>query len=175
MKEDSDTEEEPTEESKPKTSNKGDAKPLNKTNSSFETINFKCTKSNTQGESHNFVIANWNVDGLRAWIKKGGLTYFEYEKPDVICLQETKCNKAKLPPEILKVEGYKKYWHDSVKDGYAGVALLSQKEPISVEYGIGDEAHDDEGRCVTAEYDKFYVISVYVPNAGKLYLSILIF
>lgn len=73
----------------------------------------------------------------------------------------------KLPPEVQEIDGYKVFWHCSNKDGYAGVGLYSKIEPVSVKYGLGDEEHDDEGRMITAEYEQFYVISVYVPNAGR--------
>lgn len=65
------------------------------------------------------------------------------------------------------LEGYNKYWCGSKKEGYAGVALFSKIKPLEVKYGIGDEEHDVEGRCITAEFEKFYVVAVYVPNAGE--------
>lgn len=114
----------------------------------------------------NFKISSWNVDGLRAWLKKDGLKYIIAEEPDVLCLQETKCQEGDLPPEVVELPNYKKYWCNSKKKGYAGVALFSKTPPLSVEMGIEDEEHDEEGRCITAEYDKFYVVSVYVTNAG---------
>lgn len=97
----------------------------------------------------------------------GGLDYIHNEKPDILCLQETKCGMDKLPPEVQEIDGYKVFWHCSNKDGYAGVGLYSKIEPVSVKYGLGDKEHDDEGRMITAEYEQFYVISVYVPNAGR--------
>lgn len=82
-------------------------------------------------------------------------------------MQETKCSDAKLPGEAKDIEGYQTYWATSEKDGYAGVGLYSRTEPLSVSYGINVREHDTEGRIITAEYEKFYVISVYVPNAGR--------
>lgn len=144
------------------------AAPKNKTATAYEEINFNdCTRKNENGKEWNFKISNWNVDGIRAWINKGGLDYIQHEKPDVFCLQETKCAEDKLPAEAKEVDGYKAYWICSEKDGYAGVGLYSKIEPISVQYGLDDEDHDNEGRMITAEFDKFYVVSVYVPNSGR--------
>jgi len=143
---------------------------LNKTSTDFSAIDF----SGKDGSS--FKITTWNVDGLRAWIKKGGLDFFQHEKPDVVCLQETKCSKDKLPDEVTKgMKDYPhKYWFPSSgKEGYSGVGLFSRSEPLKVLYGfegLDDEAvkeHDAEGRLVTAEFEGFYVCGVYVPNAGK--------
>ena len=73
---------------------------LNKTSSDYDSLDFEVTKKSKEGKNHNFKITSWNVDGLRAWIKKGGLDFVKYEKPDVLCLQEIKCSEEKLPPEI---------------------------------------------------------------------------
>lgn len=94
------------------------------------------------------------------------------ENPDVLCLQETKCEKDKLPDEIKSVEGYESYWVSSNKEGYAGVGLLSKIKPINVKYGINNDEHDSEGRCITAEYEKFFVVCVYVPNAGRKLITL---
>lgn len=150
----------------------GEAKPVaatkNKTSTSYENMNLNdCSRKNEQGQEWNFKISNWNVDGIRAWIKKGGLDYIEHEKPDILCLQETKCSLEKLPSEATDVDGYKVFWACSEKDGYAGVALYTKNEPLSVQYGLGVEEHDNEGRIITAEYETFYVLSVYVPNSGR--------
>ena len=72
----------------------------NKTSSDYEKLNFDCSKKSAKGNDWNFKISTWNVDGLRAWIKKGGLDFLKYEKPDVLCLQEIKCSEEKLPPEM---------------------------------------------------------------------------
>lgn len=129
-------------------------------------MNFECTKKNSKDETATFKISSWNVDGMRAWIKKDGIKFIEIEDPDIICLQEIKCNKDNIPSEMENFKNYKAFWCDSAKKGYAGVGILSKLEPISVAYGIKDEEHDDDGRCITAEYEEFYVISVYVTNAG---------
>ena len=136
---------------------------LNKTTSDFSETDFSTSKGN-------FKISTWNVDGLRAWIKKGGLDFFDHEKPDVICLQEIKCSKEKLPEELSqRLADYPhKYWFPSSgKEGYSGVGLLSKQKPLEVKYGFENEDHDAEGRLITAEFEEFSVCSVYVPNAGK--------
>ncbi|KAB0800981.1 hypothetical protein PPYR_05335 [Photinus pyralis] len=133
----------------------------------YEAIDYSCTTKNKHGETFNVRISNWNVDGLRAWVQKDGLSFLEYEKPDILCLQETKCSEDKLPDDIKELQDYKMFWHNSNKEGYAGVALFSLVEPLSIKYGIGNDEHDTEGRCITAEYEKYYVVSVYVPNAGR--------
>ncbi|KAH1009004.1 hypothetical protein HUJ04_001433 [Dendroctonus ponderosae] len=130
-------------------------------------INVSCSKKSAKGKSFNLKITSWNVSGLRAWLKKDGLTSMLHEQPDVFCIQETKCSESKLPKEIQKVNGYHSYWCSSKKEGYAGVGVLSKIEPLNVMYGIKDQAHDEEGRCITLEFDTFYVINVYVPNAGR--------
>jgi len=151
---------------------------LNKTSTDFSSIDFS---ANGNSDNSCFKVTTWNVDGLRAWIKKGGLEFFDHEKPDVICLQETKCSTAKLPDEVTKgMKDYPhKYWFPSTgKEGYSGVGLMSKKEPLKVMYGfegINDEAvkeHDAEGRLVTAEFEGFFVCGVYVPNAGKKLITL---
>jgi len=147
----------------------------NKNKTDFSTIDF----SSKDGD---FKITTWNVAGLRAWLKNGGLDYFEHEDPDVICLQETKCSDAKLPAEVTgkSVKAYPhKYWFPaSSKEGYSGVALWSKKEPLVVTFGfkgLDDKEvkdHDAEGRLITAEFESFFVCGVYVPNAGKKLITL---
>ena len=109
-------------------------------------------------------IVTWNVNGLRACLKKEFIDSFKQLKADAFCIQETKLQKDQIPVELddLKV---KSYWHFAKKKGYSGTAILSKKEPISVSYGVGSSEHDDEGRTITAEYDDFYLVNAYVPNA----------
>ncbi|XP_016987670.1 recombination repair protein 1 isoform X2 [Drosophila rhopaloa] len=114
----------------------------------------------------NFKISSWNVAGLRAWLKKDGLQLIDLEEPDIFCLQETKCANDQLPEEVTRLPGYHPYWL-CMPGGYAGVAIYSKIMPINVEYGIGNEEFDDVGRMITAEYEKFYLINVYVPNSGR--------
>lgn len=100
-------------------------------------------------------------------MNKGGLDYIKHEKPDILCLQEVKCAKDKLPEEIANVPGYHAYWLCSDKDGYAGVGIYTTKLAMNVQYGLQNEELDTEGRIITAEYEHFYLITTYVPNAGK--------
>lgn len=109
-------------------------------------------------------IVTWNVNGLRAVIKKDFVDSYKKLNPDIICLQETKLQKDQIPIEIENLKAYK-YYSFAVKKGYSGTAILSKKEPISVVYGIGSKIHDDEGRAITLEYDDFYLVNAYVPNA----------
>ncbi|KAH8283502.1 hypothetical protein KR018_004187 [Drosophila ironensis] len=114
----------------------------------------------------NLKICSWNVAGLRAWLKKDGLKLLGLEEPDIFCLQETKCSNEQLPEEVTRIAGYHPYWL-CMPGGYAGVAIYSKIMPIHVEYGIKNEEFDDVGRMITAEYEKFYLINVYVPNSGR--------
>ena len=109
-------------------------------------------------------LISWNVNGLRACMQKGFMDFFHEMDADVFCLQETK-----MQPDQLEVElpGYHQYWNSAEKKGYSGTALFSKTEPLSVTYGIGVEEHDHEGRVITAEYDEYYVVTVYVPNAQR--------
>ncbi|XP_064471872.1 recombination repair protein 1-like [Ornithodoros turicata] len=115
----------------------------------------------------NLKICSWNVNGIRAWVGKGGLDYVKSENPDILTLQETKCTESKVPKEVKELEDYHSYFLSGDQDGYSGVGLLSKAKPLEVKYGIGMEQHDKEGRVITAEYDKFFLVATYVPNAGK--------
>ncbi|GBO14500.1 Recombination repair protein 1 [Araneus ventricosus] len=121
-------------------------------------LDFDNESKTADGKPWNLKIATWNVNGLRAWLEKNGMSYLHHEKPDILCIQETKCSDDKLPPEV-NVEGYHCYWLAGDKDGYSGVGLLSKEKPISVQYGINMEKHDNEGRVITAEYDEFYLVT----------------
>lgn len=107
-------------------------------------------------------LISWNVNGLRACVQKGFLDRFNELNADCFGLQETK-----LQPDQISLElpGYHQYWHSAVKKGYSGTALFTKKEPISVRFGIGVEDLDTEGRIITAEYDNFYFVTCYTPNA----------
>lgn len=107
------------------------------------------------------------MDGIRAWMTKGGLDYVKYEKPDILCMQEVKCSKEKLPAEVENLPGYHAYWLCSDKDGYAGVGIYTTKLAMNVQYGLQNKELDSEGRIITAEYEEFYLICTYVPNAGR--------
>ena len=105
---------------------------------------------------------SWNVNGLRACVKKGFEDYFTKEDADIFCLQETKLQEGQID---FQPEGYHCYWNYALKKGYSGTAVFSKKEPISVSYGIGIEEHDQEGRVITLEFDEFYFVTVYTPNS----------
>ncbi|MBO0475650.1 exodeoxyribonuclease III [Vagococcus sp. DIV0080] len=107
-------------------------------------------------------LISWNVNGLRAVVKKGFLDIFNEIDADVFCLQETKLQEGQID---LELEGYHQYWNYAEKKGYSGTAIFSKEEALSVTYGIGIEEHDQEGRVITAEYKDFYLITCYTPNS----------
>ncbi len=104
----------------------------------------------------------WNVNGLRACMGKGFLEFIKSENPDFVCIQETKMQKGQAE---VPLEGYHQYWNSAEKKGYSGTLIFAKKEPISVNYHIDAEGHDKEGRAVTLEYDDFYLMTEYTPNA----------
>jgi exodeoxyribonuclease-3 len=107
---------------------------------------------------------SWNVNGLRACMGKGFMDFFNEIDADIFCLQETKLSEGQIEMEL---PGYHQYWNYAEKKGYSGTAVFTKKEPISVTYGIGIEEHDHEGRVITAEFDDFYFVDVYVPNSQR--------
>ena len=107
-------------------------------------------------------LISWNVNGIRACLKKGFMEYFEAQDADIFCLQETKCSAGQVE---LDLKGYHQYWNYAVKKGYSGTAIFTKKEPISVSYGLGIEEHDQEGRVITLEFEDFYMVTVYTPNS----------
>ena len=112
-------------------------------------------------------ILCWNVNGIRAVAKKGFLKWLYKEKPDILCIQETKARPDQLPEELERPKGYYSYWNFAkVKAGYSGVALFTKEEPRSVKYGWGNPKFDNEGRIIIAEYPKFTLLNIYFPN-GK--------
>lgn len=119
------------------------------------------------GRPWNLKLSSWNVNGIRAWLKNGGLEYVKQENPDIFCVQETKCAEKELPMEQLNIPGYKSYWHSAQQKGYSGVGLYSKEEPVAVIKGIGMDKYDCEGRLLVAEYKDFYFLTSYVPNAGE--------
>ncbi len=112
-------------------------------------------------------VMSWNVNGLRAVMKKGFLEFIEQEKPDILCLQETKLQEAQIPGEIKELDGYNAYWSHAEKKGYSGTCILTREEPLSVSHTIGEERFDREGRVVRADYKNFTLFNVYFPN-GKM-------
>lgn len=118
------------------------------------------------GRKFTLKIASWNINGIRAWYDKDKMSYVKESSPDILCVQETKCQENQLPPGVLDKD-YHIYWSPAEKAGYAGTGLYSKKKPIKVTYGLGIPKHDDEGRVITAEYEDFYLVNAYVPNSGK--------
>lgn len=110
-------------------------------------------------------LVSWNVNGIRAAVKKGFLTSLDELAPDIICLQETKAQDDQVI-EALGDIPYHVYVNSAVKKGYSGTAILSKTEAISVSKGIGIEEHDQEGRVITVEFDEYYFVGVYVPNSS---------
>ena len=110
-------------------------------------------------------LISWNVNGIRAVEKKGFVEEMLSWDADVIGLQETKASKEQLSDNLLNVEGYKSWWHSGEKKGYSSVALYSRVEPINVYEGMGIEEFDKEGRVITAEFEDFYIVNCYFPNA----------
>lgn len=107
-------------------------------------------------------LVSWNVNGIRACLGKGFLDFFNEADADIFCIQETKVQQGQVQ---LSIEGYYQYWNYAVKKGYSGTALFSKGKPLSVTDGIGINEHDQEGRVITAEYDKFFMVNVYTPNS----------
>ena len=109
-------------------------------------------------------LISWNVNGLRAAINKGFNDFFNQIDADIFCLQETKMQEGQADIETDK---YFKYWNYAEKKGYSGTAIFTKKEPIKVTYGLGIEEHDKEGRIITLEYEKFYLVNCYTPNSKR--------
>ncbi len=109
-------------------------------------------------------LISWNVNGLRAIMNKGFLDNFEHINADIFCLQETKLQEGQID---FTPEGYNVYWNSAIKKGYSGTAVFSKVKPLKVEYGIGKEEHDQEGRVITLEYEKFYLVNCYTPNSQR--------
>ena len=113
-------------------------------------------------------LVSWNVNGLRAVVTKGFESFFKEINADVFCVQETKMQEEQLDDNIRKIfDGYYCYWNSAEKKGYSGTAVFSKIKPINVTYGIGIEEHDREGRVITVEYEKFYLVNCYTPNAKR--------
>jgi len=133
---------------------------------------FSCDLKAPNGKQHNLKISAWNVAGLRAWHKKNGLNYVQQEDPDIFAMMEIKCKEEQLPKDVKDFKGYHKYWlsgggAENAKEGYAGIGLFSKEKPVKVSYGMGNDKYDKDGRIIIAEYEKYQVVAVYVPNAGR--------
>ena len=109
-------------------------------------------------------LISWNVNGIRACVNKGFKDFFETINADIFCIQETKCQPEQID---LNFEGYHAYWNSAERRGYSGTAIFTKKEPINVTYGIGIEEHDNEGRVITLEFEDFFMVDIYTPNAKR--------
>lgn len=108
-------------------------------------------------------LISWNVNGLRACLKKGFLDFYQEQKPDFCCLQETKMEQGQADVDLG--ENMLEYWNSAEKKGYSGTAVFTPHQPLAVRYGMGKEEHDHEGRLITLEYEKFYLVCCYTPNS----------
>jgi exodeoxyribonuclease-3 len=110
-------------------------------------------------------LISWNVNGLRAVLKKGFQDFFNEVDADIFCIQETKMQEGQI--ENFELDGYIQYWNSAIKKGYSGTAIFTKIKPKKVTYGIGIEEHDQEGRVITLEFDKFYLVNIYTPNSKR--------
>ncbi len=109
-------------------------------------------------------LVSWNVNGIRACLNKGFDDFFKSINADIFCIQETKCQEGQVD---LEYDGYESFWNSAEKKGYSGTAVFTKIKPLSVSYGIGIEEHDKEGRVITLEFDKFYLVDIYTPNSKR--------
>ncbi len=107
-------------------------------------------------------LISWNVNGLRACVQKGFYDFFQAEDADCFCLQETKMQPGQL---AVEAPGYAQFWNSAEKKGYSGTAIFSKQQPLRVIYGVGEEALDHEGRLITLEFENFFMVTCYTPNA----------
>jgi exodeoxyribonuclease-3 len=109
-------------------------------------------------------LISWNVNGLRATLKKGFMDYFSSFDADIFCIQETKMQEGQAE---IDLPGYFEYWNSAEKKGYSGTAIFTKIKPISVSYDLGIDEHDKEGRVINLEFDEFYLVNVYTPNSQR--------
>ena len=109
-------------------------------------------------------LVSWNVNGIRAALKKGFMDFFNDMDADIFCLQEIKLSEGQLD---LELDGYYQYWNYAEKKGYSGTAVFTKEEPLHVSYGIDMEEHDNEGRVITCEYEDFFLVTCYTPNSQR--------
>ncbi|MDO5301817.1 MAG: exodeoxyribonuclease III [Tissierellia bacterium] len=109
-------------------------------------------------------LISWNVNGIRAALKKGFMDFFNEVDADIFCLQETKTSEGQVS---LELPGYHQYWNYAEKKGYSGTAVFTKEEPLQVSYGLGIEEHDQEGRVITCEYEDFFLVTCYTPNSKR--------
>lgn len=109
-------------------------------------------------------LISWNVNGLRAVLKKGFEDFFKEQNADIFCIQETKMQEGQVE---VNFDGYYQFWNSAEKKGYSGTAIFTKIKPQNVTYGIGIEEHDKEGRVITLEFEKFYLVNCYTPNSKR--------
>lgn len=109
-------------------------------------------------------FVSWNVNGLRACVKKGFLDYFKEVDADIFCIQESKLQEGQIE---LVLEEYHQFWNYALKKGYSGTAVFTKKKPLAVKYGVGENETEDEGRIITLEFKNFYLVNVYTPNSQR--------
>ena len=109
-------------------------------------------------------LVSWNVNGIRACVRKGFLDYFEEIDADIFCIQESKVQAGQID---LDLKGYHQFWNYAERKGYSGTAVFTKVKPINVRYGVGSEDSEIEGRILTLEYEDFYLVNVYTPNAKR--------
>ncbi len=114
--------------------------------------------------SSNMKLISWNVNGIRACVKKGFLDYFNEVDADIFCIQESKLQEGQIQLDLPK---YHQYWNYAVRKGYSGTAVFTKKQPVSVKYGVGDNETEEEGRILTLEFEQFYLVNVYTPNSKR--------
>ena len=112
-------------------------------------------------------LISWNVNGVRAVMKKDFVGSLEAMQPDVLCLQETKAQDDQVLEALAEIDGYHIYTNSAVKKGYSSTAVLSKKKALSVRLDMGIEEHDQEGRVIAVEFAKYYLVTVYTPNSGS--------
>ena len=109
-------------------------------------------------------LISWNVNGIRACMSKGFEEFFQKIDADIFCIQETKCQEGQVD---LNYEGFTSFWNSAEKKGYSGTAIFTKVKPKKVSYGIGIQEHDNEGRVITLEFEKFYMVDIYTPNSKR--------
>lgn len=109
-------------------------------------------------------FVSWNVNGIRAAVKKGFMDYFNEVDADFFCIQESKCQAGQIE---LDLAGYEQYWNYAQRKGYSGTAIFTKHTPLSVKYGVGENDFEEEGRIITLEYETYYVVTVYTPNTKR--------
>ena len=109
-------------------------------------------------------LVSWNVNGIRACVRRGFLDYVQAESPDVLCIQETKSTVEQLPKAISDLKGYQSTWFSAKRPGYSGVAVLMKQQPVAITHGMGIDRFDQEGRVIQVDFEAFTLFSVYFPN-----------